>query len=115
MLTLRSAMFEAIIFEGYGDVSDLRLASQDANGGGGGGSVDNGSRHESKTRSRSSSRLKSSSQRASSDQWHDEEPVQTIPNQNQSASNYRYQDEDDEEEESYIYPPIEKPDGRVTA
>ena len=117
MLTLRSAMFESITFEGYGDVSDLRLASQDAHGGGSGGGIDNGSRHESRSRSRAGSRPKVSSQRALSDQWYDDDPGQTMPSQSQSASNYMYEEEEEEEEEeeSYVYPPIEEKDSRVTA
>ena len=114
MLTLRSAMFEAITFEGYGDVSELRLAAQDASGGGGGGIIDNGGRRESKTTSRSRSRSQPSSRRVPSDQWYDEDPGQTMPSQSQSISNENYQEE---EEESYVYPPIdlEEKDSRVTA
>ena len=121
MLTLRSAMFEAITFEGYGDVSELRLAAQDASGGGGGGSIDNGGRRESKTKSISRSRSQPSSRRVPSDQWYDEDPGQTMPSQSQSISNENYQEEEEEEEEgddeSYVYPPIdlEEKDSRVTA
>ena len=118
MLTLRSAMFDAITFEGYGDVADLRLAAQDVNGDGSIGGSREYVLREGRSNSRSRSNPKQSSRRASSDRWCDDRlhvGSRTMPSQ--SASNEQEDDVEQEEweEESYVYPPIEQLDGRVTA
>lgn len=116
MLTLRSAMFDAITFEGYGDVADLRLAAQDVNGDGSIGGSREYDLREGRSNSRSRSNPKQSSRRTSSDRWCDDRlGSRTMPSQ--SASNEQEDDAEQEEweEESYVYPPIEKLDGRVTA